>query len=51
MLPLLIHVHVIPLLDAITENHLCHYVRRDLISTKACYAAQYKFLFWWFWGA
>lgn len=32
MLLLLIHAHVIPLLDATTEEQLGHYVRRDLIS-------------------
>jgi hypothetical protein len=53
VLPSLIYARVIPLLDATTEKHLCHYVRRDLISTlvKTCYAAQYWFLFPWFWGA
>lgn len=33
MLPSLIYAHVIPLLDATAEKHLCHYVKQDLIST------------------
>lgn len=33
MLPLLIYAHVTPLLDAIAEKHLYHYVKQDLIST------------------